>query len=57
GEAPVWEPLSIQYADYAVWQEHLLGSENNPDSLIAKQLEYWSKTLEHLPDQLELPTD
>lgn len=57
GEAPAWEPLSIQYADYAVWQEHLLGHESNPDSLIAKQLGYWSKALEHLPDQLELPTD
>lgn len=57
GEAPAWEPLSIQYADYTVWQEHLLGHESNPDSLIAKQLGYWSKALEHLPDQLELPTD
>ncbi|KAA6474872.1 amino acid adenylation domain-containing protein [Bacillus swezeyi] len=57
GAAPEWEPLPVQYADYAFWQKNLLGSENDPDSLIARQLTFWTKTLDHLPDQLELPTD
>jgi len=57
GEAPQWTPLSVQYADYAVWQHQLLGDAHNADSLIAKQLAYWSDNLRNLPDQLELPTD
>lgn len=57
GKAPEWAPMPIQYADYAIWQNQLLGSETDPDSLIAKQLEFWTTTLENLPDQLELPTD
>lgn len=57
GELPVWKPLPVQYADYALWQEELLGSESDEESLIAKQLDYWTKKLQNLPDQLELPTD
>ncbi|MBB3108623.1 nonribosomal peptide synthetase DhbF [Paenibacillus phyllosphaerae] len=57
GQTPVLPPLPVQYADYAVWQHKLLGSEHDQDSLIAKQLSYWTETLRHLPDQLELPTD
>ncbi|WP_343310886.1 amino acid adenylation domain-containing protein [Bacillus atrophaeus] len=55
--APELPPLKIQYADYALWQQNLLGSEKDPDSLIAKQLNFWSETLANLPDQLELPAD
>jgi nonribosomal peptide synthetase DhbF len=57
GELPAWSPLPVQYADYAVWQERLLGSERDPDSLIARQLAFWTRTLANLPDQLELPSD
>lgn len=57
GELPAWPPLPVQYADYAIWQERLLGSESDPDSLIARQLGFWTRTLKGLPDQLELPTD
>jgi nonribosomal peptide synthetase DhbF len=56
-EAPIWSPMPIQYADYAIWQEQLLGDESDPNSLIARQVDYWRHALQDLPDQLELPTD
>ncbi|MBK4204285.1 nonribosomal peptide synthetase DhbF [Bacillus subtilis] len=57
GKAPEWAPLAVQYADYAIWQQELLGSGDDPNSLIAGQLAFWKETLKNLPDQLELPTD
>ncbi|MYW00835.1 condensation domain-containing protein, partial [Streptomyces sp. SID3343] len=57
GVAPDWAALPVQYADYTLWQNELLGDQDDPDSLFATQIRYWTKALSGLPDRLVLPTD
>uniref|UniRef100_UPI0010F502A8 non-ribosomal peptide synthetase n=1 Tax=Gordonia sp. GAMMA TaxID=2502241 RepID=UPI0010F502A8 len=57
GEAPGFVPLTVQFADFAIWQHSVLGSADDPESVVGRQLAYWTAQLAGLPDVLELPAD
>ncbi|MGW3269817.1 non-ribosomal peptide synthetase, partial [Streptomyces sp. NPDC001056] len=57
GGEPRWSALPVQYADYTLWQQELLGAAEDSDSRLAEQVNYWAGALAGVPDQLELRFD
>ncbi|MFH7596850.1 amino acid adenylation domain-containing protein [Streptomyces racemochromogenes] len=57
GSGPDWEPLPVQYKDYTLWQQQLLGDEEDPESIAAGQLDYWRRELADVPQPVNLPLD
>ncbi|MEE4540411.1 amino acid adenylation domain-containing protein [Streptomyces sp. V4-01] len=57
GAAPSWDAPAVDYADYTLWQQRLLGDENDENSLVARQLAFWKDALHGLPEVIELPWD
>ncbi|CAM5329464.1 D-alanine--D-alanyl carrier protein ligase [Streptomyces abikoensis] len=57
GAAPALPELPVQYTDYTLWQHRLLGDENDPESVLARQSAYWQAELAGVPQPLRLPTD
>ena len=52
GPAAPLAPLTIQYADYALWQRRHLGPEE-----VARQVAFWKGELSGAPELLTLPLD
>ena len=53
GTRPKWPPLAVQYADYTLWQRRLLDEGGLADA----ELDYWSRQLAGIPEELQLPVD
>ncbi|MEU6378918.1 amino acid adenylation domain-containing protein [Streptomyces sp. NPDC046909] len=57
GGTPEWEPLPVQYKDYTVWQQQMLGDADEPESIAGEQLDYWHSELSGVPQPVQLPLD
>ena len=53
GTAPSWQPLPVQYRDYATWQVQLLSDTE----LIDAQRQFWVRQLDGLPEDTGLRPD
>ncbi|MGW0534029.1 non-ribosomal peptide synthetase [Streptomyces sp. NPDC003032] len=57
GSAPEFPELPVRYADFAYWQQEVLGEAKDPDSLLSRQLAYWRRALDGVPEEAGFPAD
>ncbi|MFT4088655.1 MAG: amino acid adenylation domain-containing protein, partial [Gordonia sp. (in: high G+C Gram-positive bacteria)] len=57
GRAPVYASRDVQYVDFAIWQRDVLGSPEDPESVLGRQLTFWRDRLAGAPDVHLLPLD
>ncbi|MVU79027.1 amino acid adenylation domain-containing protein [Nocardia sp. ET3-3] len=50
GVAPHWEPLALDYADFALWQRELVADDQ-------QRIDYWRDALAGLPDEIAAAHD
>nr|WP_051989839.1 non-ribosomal peptide synthetase [Gordonia soli] len=54
------EPLvapTVGYADHTLWQRTTLGEIDEPTSIMAAQYAFWERTLDAVPEMIEVPTN
>ncbi|MVU79077.1 amino acid adenylation domain-containing protein [Nocardia sp. ET3-3] len=57
GVPPAWTPLPVQYADFALWQHEVIGTDDDENSVAAAQLAFWRDRLDGAGTTLGLPLD
>ncbi|MFE7628058.1 amino acid adenylation domain-containing protein [Streptomyces sp. NPDC057509] len=57
GRTPEQEPLPVQYADYTLWQNEVLGTADDPEAAVSRGLAHWRDALAGLPPVTDLPLD
>ncbi|MEV4130351.1 condensation domain-containing protein, partial [Nocardia sp. NPDC049707] len=57
GDAPSWAPPPVQYADFALWQRSVVGTDDDENSVAARQLAYWREQLAEAVRTPRLPLD
>ncbi|WP_306356552.1 MULTISPECIES: non-ribosomal peptide synthetase [unclassified Nocardia] len=57
GNPPAWSPLPVQYADFALWQHEVIGTDDDENSVAAGQLAFWRDRLDGAVGTLDLPLD
>ncbi|MER7707476.1 amino acid adenylation domain-containing protein [Kitasatospora sp. NPDC097605] len=57
GRVPQRAPLTLQFADYAIWEQRLLEGEREQDSLIGEQMSFWRDHLAGIDGDTVLPFD